>query len=307
MPPSNKKTGNAHHAKPFLKWAGGKTQLIPAIEAAFPSLFKTGKEFTYIEPFIGSGAVLFWALGQFPHIKKAVINDINSDLTIAYQCVKEKPKELIGKLNDLEQAYFEKKDEDRQAFFLEKRTAFNLRNSDKLDNTALLIFLNRTCFNGLYRVNSRNKFNVPFGRYKNPKICHPSVIMDASIALQKVEILNGDFEKTLEQAESESFFYFDPPYKPISQTASFNAYSHEVFDDQEQRRLKVFCDKLDALGHRWLLSNSDPKNHDPGNTFFDDLYQNYFIQRVKARRSINSNAEKRGEIHELLISNYEIG
>ncbi len=307
MPPSSKKNGNAQQAKPFLKWAGGKTQLIPAIEAAFPKKFKTGQEFSFIEPFIGSGAVLFWALGQFPQIKKAVVNDINSDLTFAYQCVKEKPMELIGKLDELERAFFEQKEEARQAFFLEKRKAFNLRNLDCLDNTALLIFLNRTCFNGLYRVNSQNKFNVPFGKYKKPTICNPAVIMDASSALQKVEILNGDFEKTLEYAGGDSFFYFDPPYKPISQTASFNAYSHEVFDDHEQRRLKEFCDKLDSLGHHWLLSNSDPKNVDPDNTFFDDLYQNYFIQRVKARRAINSKADKRGEIHELLISNYEIG
>ncbi|MCB0520077.1 MAG: DNA adenine methylase [Lewinellaceae bacterium] len=292
--------------KPFLKWAGGKTQLLPVIGEAFPEKFKAGQPFSYIEPFVGSGAVLFWVLKTFPQVKKAVINDVNSDLTGAYQTIKENPLELIAILEALQQAYFEKKEEARKDFFLEKRERFNQRNLNLLENTALLLFLNRTCFNGLYRVNSQNKFNVPFGKYKQPAISNPTLIKAVSATLQKVDILNGDFEQTLHSADRETFFYFDPPYKPISQTASFTAYAQGAFDDQSQRRLKAFCDKLDALGHSWLLSNSDPKNVDLTNSFFDDLYQSYCIKRVRARRAINSNAGKRGEISELLISNYSV-
>jgi DNA adenine methylase len=306
MPAASRQTTSLPPAKPFLKWAGGKTQLLPAIEAAFPAPYKSGRPFTYIEPFVGSGAVLFWVLNHFPQVKKAVVNDINSDLAQAYQCIKENPVELIGKLDELERAFFQQKEAARQAFFLEKRDVFNLKTTEGPARTALLIFLNRTCFNGLYRVNSQGKFNVPFGKYKKPTICNPPVILAASAALQKVEILNGDFEKTLEQAEGDTFFYFDPPYKPISQTASFNAYSDGAFDDREQVRLKSFCDQIHSLGHAWLLSNSDPQNVELGNTFFDDLYQSYFIKRVKARRTINSRADKRGEIHELLISNQKM-
>lgn len=294
------------NAKPFLKWAGGKTQLIPAIERSLsPNLRKMN--FVYVEPFIGSGAILFWFLRTFPNIESAIINDVNSDLTNAYTTIKSKPQDLILKLNELQQEYRNLKSEESQKdFFLTQRSKFNHRkdNEDSVQKAALLIFLNRTCFNGLYRVNSKNEFNVPFGKYSNPKICDEETILSDSSALQKVIILNGDFEKTLEHVNSNAFFYFDPPYRPLNKTSSFNSYASEVFNDSEQQRLALFCKKIDLLGHEWLLSNSDPKNIDESDNFFDVLYSKYNIQRVDAKRMINSDSKKRGEIKELLISNY---
>ena len=294
-------------AKPFLKWAGGKGQLIPAIEAALPNNLNTRKNLTYIEPFIGSGAVLFWFLQKFPDTKKAVFNDINPDLIKAYTTVKEKPFALIKKLEKIQKYYYKFISEaDRKSYFLDKREQFNSRQVSALENTALFIFLNRTCFNGLYRVNSNNQFNVPFGKYDKPKICDAETILADSHLLQKVIILQGDYKETLQQATGDTFFYFDPPYKPISKTSSFNSYSKDVFDDTEQVRLKEFCDVLTARNYQWLLSNSDPKNTNPGDNFFDDLFSSGVnkISRVRAKRVINSNALKRGEIFELLITNY---
>ena len=237
-------------------------------------------------------------------MERAVIADLNPDLTKAYQTIKNQPEKLINQLSEIKDTYFKLKDEDaRKEFFLEKRIDFNKRTSKALRNTALLIFLNQTCFNGLYRVNSKGGFNVPFGRYTNPRICNSKTILSVSQALQKVEILNVDFEKTLKYADKQSFFYFDPPYKPISKTASFNAYAADNFDDNEQKRLKNFCDKVDKKGHFFILSNSDVKNHDTSNNFFDELYADYKIRRVKAKRAINSKGDKRGEIYELLIQN----
>jgi len=297
------------YAKPFLKWAGGKSQLIAAIEAALPKDISNIRELTYIEPFIGSGAVMFWFLQKYSNVRKAIINDVNADLAKAYNVIKEEPYILIERLTTIQKKYYSfTTEDDRQKFFLEKRAEFNSRHLSALDNTSLLIFLNRTCFNGLYRVNSKNHFNVPFGKYNNPKICDPETILADSKILQRVVILNGDYTETIHHATANSFFYFDPPYKPISKTSSFNAYAKDSFDDKEQIRLKQFCDTLTGKGDKWLLSNSDPKNINPDDNFFDDLYRSstIHIDRVKARRAINSNASKRGEIHELLIHNYKV-
>lgn len=295
-------------AKPFLKWAGGKTQLIPSIQNALPEELANIDDLTYIEPFVGSGAVMFWALRTYPNIKRAIINDINSDLTQAYQVIKEKPHELISCLAVIQKEYYRlQTEEERRAYFLEKRVVFNTRKLDPVKNTCLLIFLNKTCFNGLYRVNSKNEFNVPFGKHITPKICDSETILADSELLQKVTILNGDFEGTAVYATQNTIFYFDPPYKPISTTASFNSYAKEGFNDDEQIRLVNFCKLLDYKGCYWLLSNSDVKNLDENNDFFDNLYSSFIIERVKAKRAINSVGAKRGEIFELLISNYEKG
>ena len=293
-------------AKPFLKWAGGKGQLIASIWETFPMDFKKRKDVVYIEPFVGSGAVLFWLLENYPNIKHAVINDINRDLITAYRVIKESPKLLIDYLKELQNEYLSKgKEEDQKYFFLEKRKIFNERKQGNLTNTGLLIFLNKTCYNGLYRVNSRNKFNVPFGRYKNPKICDPETILKDNSLLQKVIILNVDFEETLKYADKNSFFYFDPPYKPISRTSSFNSYASFTFNDSEQERLARFCRKLDQENFQWILSNSDLKNTEKENQYFERLYNGFNIKRVRAKRFINSNSSKRGEIFELLITNYK--
>lgn len=292
-------------AKPFLKWAGGKTQLLKDIENALPKDIRKRNDFTYIEPFVGSGAVLFWMLRNFQNMKRAVVNDVNTDLITAYRIIKTKPGELIKVLAKLQKHYHNiAAEENRRDFFLLQRTKFNNKGHDDVENTALFIFLNRTCFNGLYRVNSKGHFNVPFGKYGNPTICDEQTILADSFALQNVELINGDFEDTLRYATAKSFFYFDPPYKPISGTSSFNSYAKGVFNDAEQERLKNFCDLITEKGHMFLLSNSDVKSNDPGNHYFDDLFANHYIERVNARRTINANAEKRGVLTELLITNY---
>lgn len=292
-------------AKPFLKWAGGKTQLITEIEKSLPYEI-TNKKFTYIEPFVGSGAVLFWMLNNFPKLEKAVINDINEDLINTYKTIASRPKELISILQVLQNEFheLEGKDEQKKEYYYQKRELYNTRKEEQSGQAALFIFLNRTCFNGLYRVNRKNEYNVPMGSYKRPTICDKENILAVSNSLQKVEILCGDYEKTLNEATTNSFFYFDPPYKPLSNTSSFNSYAKDEFNDEEQIRLRNFCSKLEKLGHKWMLSNSDVKGKDTNDNFFDEIYSEFSISRVRARRSINANPEKRGELNELLITNY---
>lgn len=294
---------NTRQAKPFLKWAGGKTQLLETISSEFQG--KSHNEFTYIEPFVGSGAVLFWVLNNYPNLKKAIINDINLDLINSYKTIKTNVQPLINRLKQLQSEYYSFLDnqEAKKEYYYEKRDLFNQRTSNKIVQTALFIFLNRTCFNGLYRVNKKNEFNVPIGSYKKPMICDQDNLLAVSQALQNVEILHGDFENTLKYATKNSFFYFDPPYKPLTETSSFNSYASNQFNDDEQIRLKKFCDKLDKLNCYWILSNSDVKETNPQNNFFDELYKNYQITRVLARRNINSNGAKRGKLNELLITN----
>ena len=291
-------------AKPFLKWAGGKTQLINDIERTLPAGI-TKEKFTYIEPFVGSGAILFWMLNNFPKLEKAVINDINEDLINTYKTIASNPKELISILEILQNEFhnLEGNEDNKKLYYYQKRELYNTRKEEKSGQAALFIFLNRTCFNGLYRVNSKNLYNVPMGGYKKPTICDKENILAVSNALQKVEILNGDFEQTLNYADKNSLFYFDPPYKPLSETSSFNSYAKDEFNDNEQIRLKKFCSKLDILDHTWILSNSDVKGKDKNDNFFDDLYADFNIKRVEAKRSINANSEKRGKLTELLITN----
>ena len=292
------------NAKPFLKWAGGKTQLISEIKKNLPNTTVD----TYVEPFVGSGAVLFWVLNEFSGLKKAVVNDINEDLINTYKTIQSTPKELISILAILQNEYHSLEDtaEKKKEYYYHKRELFNNRQQSQTAHSALFIFLNRTCFNGLYRVNRKNGFNVPIGSYKKPTICDKSNLLAVSEALQKVELLCGDFEQTASYAYSNTLFYFDPPYKPLSETSSFNSYAKDEFNDNEQIRLKKFCEKLDNLGHSWILSNSDVKGKNAEDNFFDDLYSNFAIKRVDAKRSINANPEKRGLLTELLITNQTV-
>lgn len=291
-------------AKPFLKWAGGKTQLIDQIKEQLPTEIQN-QTFTFIEPFVGSGAVLFWMLDKFPNLENAVINDINTDLTNCYLTIQNDVENLITILSEWEFDYhnLSENQEEKKEYYYAKRTQFNQRNSEQTTQSALFIFLNRTCFNGLYRVNRKNEFNVPIGSYKKPQICNAENLRLVSEAIQNVTILNGDFSETLEYATENTLFYFDPPYKPLSETSSFNSYAKDEFDDNEQIRLAQFCERLNQENHNWILSNSDVKGKDPNNNFFDDLYANFNILRVDARRSINANPSKRGKLKELLITN----
>lgn len=292
-------------AKPFIKWVGGKGQLIEQLEALLPADFTERENVTYIEPFVGGGAMLFYMLQTYPNIKSAVINDINPDLTLCYQVVRDSPTELIDSLKEIQSQYYAlKTEEERKTFFLEQRDRFNTKSLNAIDNCTLFFFLNRTCFNGLYRVNKAGRFNVPFGKYVTPTICDAATIYADSKLLQKVEIMTGDFEQTFDKIEGNTFFYFDPPYRPLSNTSSFNDYSKEDFNDDAQIRLKLFCDRLNEIGINFMLSNSDCLGKNGTDRFFDDLFVNYKIERVWASRNINSIASKRGKLTEIVISNY---
>lgn len=293
-------------AKPFIKWVGGKTQLIEQLDALLPADFDNWNDVTYIEPFVGGGAMLFYMLQQYPNIRHTIINDVNPDLTTCYQTVKNNPEELIESLMNIQNAYNALQTEEaRKDFFLSVRDRYNEKNLDAIENTTKFFFLNRTCFNGLYRTNKKGLFNVPFGKYTNPQICDPTTIRKDSELLQGVEILTGDFETTFPHALGNTLFYFDPPYRPLSDTSSFNDYTKEVFNDNEQIRLKEFCDRIHEAGFHFMLSNSDCKGKNENDNFFDTLYEAYKIERVWASRSINSNPNKRGKLTEILVHNYK--
>jgi len=292
-------------ARPFVKWVGGKGQLLDQLTVLLPKDLGTMDNLVYVEPFVGGGAMLFHVLQTFPNLKHAIVNDLNADLVTAYKVVRDKPDELVAALSVLQNRYRKCKDEaERKAMFVAERERYNERTGNNVEVASLFIFLNRTCFNGMYRVNAKGKYNVPFGKAVNPLICDKETVYADSALLRKVEILNGDFECVMPHVKGKAFFYFDPPYRPLTQTASFTAYSKEGFGDDEQRRLAKFCRKLDAQGQRWLLSNSDPHNVDKSDDFFDELYSGYEIRRVFANRMINSKAEGRGKVTELAIRNY---
>ncbi len=255
--------------------------------------------------------MLFFMLQKFPNIKRVIINDINRNLTEAYRVIKQEPEGLVYRLKHIEQQYLPIEDyEEQRAFYLEMRRCFNEEALSSLDKTALLIFLNRTCFNGLYRENAKGFFNVPFGRYANPTICNEEVIYADSELLNHfdVQIFNGDFKDTAKAIDETglNFFYFDPPYRPLSATSSFNSYVKEDFNDDSQRDLADFCRQLNTHKNvKWMLSNSDCSAKNPADTFFEDIYEGFNIQRVYASRMVNANASKRGKLTELLITNYE--
>jgi DNA adenine methylase len=302
-------------AKPFLKWAGGKGQLLSQIEAKLPPELVEGKIKRYIEPFVGGGAVFFY-LAQKYQFNELLISDINPELYLAYLVVKVASLELIDSLRKMQTEYHKLDEVAQKEFYYSVRLAFNagLHNKQiyRLDGSdaayvqrvAQLIFLNKTCFNGLYRVNSKGEFNVPFGAYLNPKICDEENLTQVSRLLARTEVKLGDYRQIRELVDEQTFVYFDPPYRPLNKTSNFTAYSAFDFDDKKQVALADFFRELDQKGAKLLLSNSDPKNENPQDDFFEKAYAGFRIERVNATRMINSNAEKRGEIKELLVANY---
>ena len=298
--------------KPFLKWAGGKTQLLAAFEPRFPRELKECGLSNFVEPFIGGGAV-FFAINKKYGFETAYICDSNEELVLAYRVVKAKVNALIDALRVLEITFFETPAEERSPLYYKIREDFN-NNRAKTDflhyhsswvqRTAELIFLNHTCFNGLFRVNSLGWFNVPFGSYKNPRILDERSLKEASESLQNTEISLGDFTACEKFVDSNTFVYLDPPYRPLNRTSKFTGYSKGGFSDSDQVRLAEFFKTIDRRGAKVMLSNSDPKNEDPDDSFFDTLYAGYPIDRVPAKRAINSNGDRRGVISELIITNY---
>ena len=290
-------------AKPFIKWVGGKTQLLDDIKNSLPKDLDKRGSLTYIEPFVGGGAVLFWILQEYPNITRAVINDINAELICTYRVIKNDVDTLIAELSRLQAEYLPLSAEDRKDYYLAQRALFNTKSTTDVQTAALFIFLNRTCFNGLYRVNSKGEFNVPHGKYSNPRICDEATLRADAVLLQKVEILCGDFAQTGEYAGQNVLYYFDPPYRPLTETSAFTSYATGGFDDAEQIRLRDFCDEIARNKSMFVASNSDPKNVDSEDRFFDKLYEMFNIKRVSAARMINSKADGRGSISEIMISN----
>lgn len=292
--------------KPFLKWAGGKGQLLKEIEKYYP--FKNGKITKYAEPFIGGGAVLFDILSKYD-LEEIYISDINAELINAYRIIRDDIEELIDLLARYQSEYVPFDKEERKCYYMAKRERFNdLKvNGDEtinIEKAALMIFLNKTCFNGLYRVNKKGFFNVPMGAYKNPMICDEDNLRAVSEKLQNVTIVCGDYRKSEDFIDENTFVYFDPPYRPITDTASFTAYTENLFNDDEQIELANFVELMHKKGAKVVVSNSDPKNSNIDDEFFDNIYSSHKIKRVEATRMINCNSEARGKIKELLISNF---
>ncbi|MCP4155443.1 MAG: DNA adenine methylase [bacterium] len=301
-------------ARPFLKWAGGKAQLLPEISKRLPKHVLESKTIPgYIEPFIGGGALFFYLMNHFK-IKKAFILDINCELITAYKTIQHSPEKLIEHLKLLRETFLEKEQSDREKYYYHIREEFNKHpggfQSDGVDSswiqrTAQLIFLNKTCYNGLFRKNRSGEFNVPFGKYKKPTIFTEENINAVSSALQKTDIIKGDFKDSEKFVTKESFVYLDPPYRPLNKTSNFTGYSEFGFTDTDQERLFRYFQKVDKKKAYALLSNSDPRNENKDDDFFDKLYQDYHISRVGATRMINSNSAKRGKINEILVTNYQ--
>ena len=292
--------------KPFLKWAGGKGQLLNEIRQYYP--FEDGKFSKYAEPFVGGGAVLFDVLSRYA-LEAVYISDVNKELINAYRVIKNEVATLISFLKAYQNEYIPLSADERKKYYLLKRELFNtLKISDdevkSVEKAALMIFLNKTCFNGLYRVNRKGLFNVPMGSYKNPMICDEKNLLAVSEKLQNVEIVCGDYGASADFIDDKTFVYFDPPYRPLTETASFTAYTENSFSDEEQIKLAEFVDRMNAKKAKILVSNSDPKNTNTEDDFFDEIYHHYKIKRVNANRMINSNADSRGKIRELLISNF---
>lgn len=293
--------------KPFVKWAGGKGQLLSDIQRKYPD--GLGKRIVrYCEPFVGGGAVLFDILSNYP-MQEVLINDINAELINAYRQIKVHVNDLLEYLFSLQNQFWDFDSEQRKLMYYEKRERFNYLkvNGDEkvnIEKAALFIFLNKTCFNGLFRVNRQGLFNVPMGAYKKPIICDEANLSYISQLLQKVTITCGDYRECMSYIDKSTFVYIDPPYRPITETASFTAYSEKVFDDLEQLALGRFVDEINLVGAKIIISNSDPKNNNANDDFFDNLYRKYKINRVFAKRMINCNGKSRGNISELLICNY---
>ncbi len=289
-------------AKPFIKWVGGKTQLLGEIRKYYPSRIEK-----YCEPFVGGGAVLFDVLSKTDP-KDVLINDINAEIINAYRQIKENCSGMIDELSLLQEKYWNSTTEDNKSLYFEKRKRFNdlkcnENKKDNLEKAALFIFLNKTCFNGLFRVNSRGLFNVPFNNAKKPLLCDEKNLRACSELLKNVKMIVGNYSQCKDFIDSKTFVYLDPPYRPLTQTAAFTSYNEKSFGDKEQIELAKFIEEISSRKAIVVTSNSDPKNVCKDDNFFDKLYEKFKIKRVSASRMINSNAKKRGAINELLISN----
>jgi DNA adenine methylase len=318
--------------KPCWKWAGGKQQLMPILDERVRRAIDTpviidgnacriGK---YAEPFVGAGALFWHVMDAYDDvIKRFYISDVNAELINTYKVIRDDCDRLCGILSSLADEYLPKDEDARKDMYYRQRDAYNAlmgtyhgeyHGADATECAALFLFLNRTCFNGLYRTTKNGKFNVPAGRYKSPCICDADALHAASAALRghDVLIMNVSYDWVLDWADARTLVYFDPPYRPITSSSAFTAYAKSGFNDDDQRRLAETCDELDDRGVKVMMSNSDPHNTNPDDDFFDDLYggsdadgnRRYVIDRVHASRNINSNGSGRGKVSEILVTNF---
>lgn len=286
--------------KPFIKWAGGKSQLLDIIREKYPKQINK-----YCEPFVGGGAVLLDILANYSP-KEVMINDINPELTNVYIQIRDNVSEVITILAKMQEEFWNKDTDDRKKYYINVRTRFNeliKADAQTVEKAALFIFLNKTCFNGLYRVNSKGLYNVPMGSYKKPPICDEKNLRLVSKLIENVEINCGDYSQCEEFIDENTFVYIDPPYRPLNETSSFTSYAKAEFGDEQQIELGRFIETISYKGACIVASNSDPKNTDEDDNFFDEIYHGFVINRIKATRMINSKGSGRGSISELLICN----
>jgi len=292
-------------AKPFVKWIGGKRQILDRIRAQYPT--GLGESITkYAEPFVGGGAVMFDILNSFP-MKEIYISDINKELINVYTTIRDDVDALIMLLAHIQEDWWKFDDAQRRYYYYKKRDQFNslkMASGNKAELAALFIFLNRTCFNGVYKVNTKGDYNVAIGSHAKPMICDEQNLQSVSVGLKNIQIVCGDYKLSKAFVDNKTFVYFDPPYRPLPLTSKFVGYTQDGFGDDKQVDLADFINELNEDGASIMLSNSDPKNTNPNDNFFDTLYGQYTIQRIKATRCINGNASGRGAINELLITNY---
>ena len=294
--------------KPFVKWAGGKGSLIPQLKNFYPFELENETIKKYVEPFVGGGAVLINILQKY-NVKEAYAFDINMDLINCYNVIKTNVEELIKELEVKEKEFLVLGDVERQKYFYDVRKEYNsYRISEEelnIKRATEFIFLNKTCFNGLYRVNKNGEFNVPCGKYKNPTICDSKNLRNLSYLIRNVEFQYGDYKKSEKYIDSNTFVYFDPPYRPLSITSGFTSYAKEDFNDENQKELANYFKELDEKNAKLMLSNSNPKNTNKEDNFFEEIYKGFNINEISAKRMINANVKGRGEISELLITNYK--
>lgn len=294
--------------KPFVKWAGGKGNLLNQLNKFYPSGLQNGKIDCYIEPFVGGGAVLIDVLQEY-NVKEAYAFDINIDLINCYNVIKMNVESLIEELSFMEKEFKRLQDKEREEYFYNIRKVYNSYRINEqeinIKRAVEFIFLNRTCFNGLYRVNKKGDFNVPCGKYKNPTICDEINLRNLSCLIQNVVFQYGDYKKSERYINSKTFVYFDPPYRPLSNTSAFTSYTKEDFNDDNQKELAGYFRILDEKDAKLMLSNSNPKNTNVNDNFFEEIYKGFNINEISAKRMINANSSGRGAISELLITNYE--
>lgn len=294
--------------RPFVKWAGGKGSLISQIRNFYPFELEDEIINKYVEPFVGGGAVLINILQKY-HIKEAYAFDINIDLINCYNVIKKEVENLIKELDIKEKEFLKLNNEEREEYFYKIRKNYNSYKIDEgetsVKRAAEFIFLNRTCFNGLYRVNKNGDFNVPCGKYKNPTICDATNLRNLSYLIRNVVFQYGDYKKSEKYVDSNTFVYFDPPYRPLSTTSGFTSYTKESFNDDNQKELASYFRLLNEKDAKLMLSNSNPKNTNENDNFFEEIYKGFNINEISAKRMINANGKGRGEISELLITNYK--